>query len=158
LKNKVKQSDYWETRQETFNEINAEFGPLVLDACATAQNAKCDSFISEEQDGLKTPWANGTFVNCPYSDPAPWVKKASEEAKLGNKVVMLINADHTTQYYKDYIYDYSTRSYRDGVIVVKRPKREKFKAPNGLLGKNGKPVKETTNTRPSIVVVFNGKS
>lgn len=50
-------------------------------------------------DGLTMSWQNKTFVNPPYSHPAPWVDKAIEEQRKGHTVVMLLRVDTSTQWY-----------------------------------------------------------
>jgi hypothetical protein len=49
----------WETPNELFAELNAEFG-FEIDVCATAATAKCAHFFSPDQDGLRQPW-HGVF-------------------------------------------------------------------------------------------------
>ncbi len=51
-------------------------------------------------DGLKTNWLSKTYVNPPYSNPLPWVKKAVEESKKGKTIVMLLRLDSSTEWYK----------------------------------------------------------
>lgn len=76
---------------------SAAFGPLDvefrfgLDACATAESAKCARFFTREQDGLAQSWARErVWCNPPYSDIRPWVKKAwGADADV---VVMLLPA------------------------------------------------------------------
>ena len=41
-------------------------------------------------DGLKIPWHDFNYCNCPWSDKIPWIKKAIAEAKIGNMTVMLL--------------------------------------------------------------------
>ena len=43
-----------------------------------------------EFDGLSIPWKKYNYVNPPYSDKVPWIKKAILEMKLGNVTVMLL--------------------------------------------------------------------
>lgn len=50
-------------------------------------------------DGLEIPWGERTFVNPPYSNPAPWVEKAIAEAKDGKTVVMLLRVDTSTKWF-----------------------------------------------------------
>jgi len=42
----------------------------------------------------------GAFVNPPYSNPLPWVKKAIEEAERGVPVVLLLKHDSSTEWYR----------------------------------------------------------
>jgi hypothetical protein len=41
------------------------------------------------QDGLGD-WQDRTFVNPPYSNPMPWIKKAIEESAKGKTIVLLL--------------------------------------------------------------------
>ena len=43
----------WATPWPLFGELDARFGPVELDVCATAQNSKCQHFFSPEDDGLR---------------------------------------------------------------------------------------------------------
>src|SRR6266516_4298662 len=51
-----------------------------------------------KKDGLLIPWADMTYVNCPYSDPLPWCKKAVQEWRQGKTIVMLLKHDPTTEW------------------------------------------------------------
>lgn len=48
-------SEMWETPQELFDNLNAEFH-FTVDVCATKDNAKCEKFFTPEIDGLKQEW------------------------------------------------------------------------------------------------------
>jgi len=41
-------------------------------------------------DGLAIPWKKFNYVNPPYDDKLPWIKKAIEEQQNGNTSVMLL--------------------------------------------------------------------
>lgn len=45
----------WETSRNFFNKLDAEFH-FDLDVCATAENAKCKEYFTEEQNGLSQEW------------------------------------------------------------------------------------------------------
>lgn len=51
-------------------------------------------------DGLSIDWKDKTFVNPPYSKPAPWVMKAIKESKKGKTIVLLMRFDPTTRYFR----------------------------------------------------------
>ncbi len=53
------------------------------------------------QDGLTRAWVGSVWLNPPYSNPGPWVRRASEHAGAGNKVAMLINNDPSTRWWRD---------------------------------------------------------
>ena len=100
--------DSWRTPPEIFNALNAEF-KFKLDAAASEENSLCEQFISAEQDTLKTPWRdylkNGyVWLNPPYSNPMPFVKKAATE-NIMNFVgcVRLLPADTSVGWFKEAI-------------------------------------------------------
>ena len=100
------QTDMWETPQYLFDELDREFH-FGIDACATPENAKCENFFTQKEDGLKQKWGGyGTiWCNPPYGRQIwRWVKKAKEEAILGNTVVMLVPARTDTLWFHEYIY------------------------------------------------------
>jgi phage N-6-adenine-methyltransferase len=99
-------TDLWSTPQAFFETLNKEFN-FTLDPCATTDNAKCSKFFTKEDDGLKKSWGGEiVFCNPPYGRAIKdWVKKAHDEAKRFNTiVVMLIPARTDTQYFHEYIY------------------------------------------------------
>jgi phage N-6-adenine-methyltransferase len=98
------------------------FGPLhdhfrfTLDAAASAANAKCERFYSIEQDGLTQSWAGeSVWVNPPYSDIEPWVRKAWHEFPATQGIVMLLPANRTEQgWWQRWVEPYRDRT--DGVL------------------------------------------
>ena len=50
-------------------------------------------------DGLATDWKENTFVNPPYSNPAPWIDKAIKESYKGNVIALLVKHDSSTQWW-----------------------------------------------------------
>ena len=51
-------------------------------------------------DGLTMDWIGQVFVNPPYSNPLPWVKKAIEESKKGSIIALLLKHDSSTEWYR----------------------------------------------------------
>lgn len=67
----------WGTPQKLYDKLNAEFG-FTLDSCAHAGNAKCSRYFTAETDGLAQDWSGEVaFMNPPYDNIAPWVKRRS---------------------------------------------------------------------------------
>ena len=97
-------TDLWETPQDLFNRLDAEFG-FDLDACALPQNAKCAAYYTTEQDGLSQPWDGVVWCNPPYGrNIGKWVQKAHEENRRNNNyIVMLLPARTDTRWFHDYI-------------------------------------------------------
>lgn len=100
--------DCWRTPPEIFNALNAEF-KFKLDAAASEENSLCEQFISAEQNTLTTPWSdylkNGyVWLNPPYSNPMPFVKKAAaENARRNLGCVMLLPSDTSVRWFKEAI-------------------------------------------------------
>ena len=100
-------SELWETPQDLFDKLNAEFG-FSLDVCAIAANAKCENYFTPEMDGLKQDWSeNVAYMNCPYSrtNTPKWVKKAFEESLKGATVVALLPSRTGTKWFHSYVVD-----------------------------------------------------
>lgn len=92
-------SEMWETPQDLFDALNEEFH-FTLDVCATAENAKCRTYYTEEQDGLKQPWTGVCWCNPPYGkNVAAWVEKASQ---VDGTCVVLIPARTDTRWFHDW--------------------------------------------------------
>ena len=97
-------TEMWATPQKVFDELNDEFGPLDLDVCAVAENAKCADFFSPEDDGLKQDWSNrACWMNPPYGRTIKeWMRKAWEESQRGATVVCLVPSRTDTAWWHDY--------------------------------------------------------
>lgn len=61
----------------------------------------CPLNKNPEVDGLSLSWKDKTYVNPPYSNPLPWVKKAIQEHRQGKRIVLLLKHDHTTKWFKE---------------------------------------------------------
>ena len=48
-------TDEWATPQKVYDSLNAEFN-FNLDVCATANNAKCKNFFTQNDNGLSKNW------------------------------------------------------------------------------------------------------
>lgn len=69
------------------------WGPFDVDAAASRWNAKCPVFFDEKSDGLSQVWRGRVWVNPPWADINPWVKKAVNavfEEQTAELVVMLL--------------------------------------------------------------------
>lgn len=95
-------TDLWETPQEFFDKVNAEFG-FELDVCATPENAKCPRYFTKEIDGLAQEWKGVCWMNPPYGrEIGRWMRKAYESARGGATVVCLVPARTDTAWWHDY--------------------------------------------------------
>ena len=96
-------TDNWHTPQDFFDRVNALYGPLELDVCASSENAKCPRYYTREDNGLAQPWTGRCWMNPPYGRTiGQWMKKAHEESQRGAQVVCLIPARTDTAWWHDY--------------------------------------------------------
>ncbi|OOF50728.1 phage N-6-adenine-methyltransferase [Rodentibacter trehalosifermentans] len=94
--------DHYRTARYVFNWLNLRFR-FNVDGCANSRNALCSYFVTEAMDFLEFNCYtvnSRIFVNPPYSDPMPFVKRAAELMAQGHLVVMLLPADKSTKWYK----------------------------------------------------------
>lgn len=102
------QRDLWRTPPALFACLNAEFC-FQLDAAAASHNALCRKFITAEQNTLETPWDDYlsipgyVWLNPPYSDITPFVKKEAAESANQIGTVMLVPADTSVGWFKEAI-------------------------------------------------------
>lgn len=81
-------------------------------------------------DGLSVPWGTSTYVNPPYDNIAPWIKKAYEESLLGKTVVMLLPARTIRNWFHDYALKAAEIRWLQGGLRFKGYTR---KSPFGLM-------------------------
>ena len=155
----------WATPQDFFDKLDKEFH-FTLDPCCVPETAKCDTYFTPKEDGLKQSWQGHTvFMNPPYGKPekackpnckkkkcvergfhiekyvpgqADWIKKAYEESLNGTTVVCLIPSRTDTDVWNDYCMKASEIRFVKG--------RLKF-------GEGDSPA-----PFPSAIVVFNGNN
>jgi len=107
-KTPLDQRDLWRTPPALFAALDAEFC-FQLDAAAASHNALCRKFITAEQNTLETPWADYlnvpgyVWLNPPYSDITPFVKKAAAESINQIGTVMLVPADTSVGWFREAI-------------------------------------------------------
>lgn len=107
-KTPLDQRDLWRTPPALFASLDAEFC-FQLDAAAAPHNALCRKFITAEQNTLETPWSDYlsipgyVWLNPPYSNITPFVKKAAAESDNQIGTVMLVPADTSVGLFKEAI-------------------------------------------------------
>lgn len=109
--------DTYRTPRYVFNWLEQRFAYFHLDGCATAQNTLCHHWIGQGSDIATDFLADDLddhliyaiaqeasllriFVNPPYSNPMPFVKRAVALVEVGHLVVMLLPADKSTKWYQ----------------------------------------------------------
>ena len=72
--------DEWGTPFDLWSEIREKFFPIceIFDPCPNRSRILPGTYATKlESDGLKMDWGKFAFVNPPFSDIGPWIKKAS---------------------------------------------------------------------------------
>ncbi|AUR93162.1 DNA N-6-adenine-methyltransferase [Vibrio phage 1.184.A._10N.286.49.A5] len=159
-------NDLWRTPPQVFNTLNREFN-FIADMASSKHNALCETFFTECEDSLSFDWKytiecvmghdlpNGAcyvFLNCPYSNPMPWVKKALEAQAGGLGVVMLLNDDTSVGWFAEALKGVSEIRH---IVADATPegKREYSTGRIAFLDGEGKPI--PGNNKPQFVLVFN---
>jgi phage N-6-adenine-methyltransferase len=138
-KTKTGRSD-WGTPQLLFDKLNQEF-KFNLDPAATKENAKCENYYTEEEDGLQQPWhtrglarnkqtglyypqqiikPGRVFCNPPYgSQTKLWVAKAREEVSRGNceVAVLLLPVRTCTKWFHEHVAGHAELRFIEGRVV-----------------------------------------
>lgn len=86
------QSDLWQTPDYFKELILAEYGP-TFDPCP----------CNPQFDGLTIEWGARNFVNPPFSNIEPWVRKALVEREHGRESVLLLPVRTSVKYFRKLI-------------------------------------------------------
>ena len=106
-----KETDHYCTPRWVWEPLASAFQHILLDPCwnenSTVEAVTCYDGKSTG-DGLEEPWVAGScrdglvFVNPPYSDPDPWVRKCHETGIRGQSVVALLKMDSAVERWRRY--------------------------------------------------------
>lgn len=116
-------ADNWRTPEALYKDLDAEFH-FTDDPCPIGGAG-----------GLDREWGTSVFMNPPYSDPLPWVRKAYEESRKGKLVVGLLRGDTSTRWFHHWVLPYAEIRFVKGrlkfsegrapfasIIVIWRPR------------------------------------
>lgn len=98
-----RKSDEYPTPQAIFDECDARYGPLLLDAAATYENTKCRRLLTAIDNSLAYPWWGRVWCNPPYSLTRQFVEHAIRQVAVGNAelVVMLLPSNTATRWWRE---------------------------------------------------------
>lgn len=95
-------TEMWATPQEFFDKYN-ELYNFDTDVCASPENAKCEQYFTEQDNGLEQEWKGSCWMNPPYGRTIKsWMKKAYESSLNGATVVCLVPSRTDTVWWHDY--------------------------------------------------------
>jgi len=107
----------YSTPQELIDAIERRLGPFQFDLAASYLNTKAPRFISldKEEDSLKVDWPIGElcWLNPPFADIEPWVKKCRITSELGSKIVMLAPASVGSNWFAEEVWGHA------GVVALR---------------------------------------
>lgn len=111
------QTDEWLTPPD----VTAALGPFDLDPCAPYQQPDwtgAAAWWTVDDDGLNRPWHGLVFVNPPYSDVAPWMRRLAEH---GNGIA-LVFARCETAWWFDHVWPHTSGiRFLEGRLTFWRP-------------------------------------
>jgi phage N-6-adenine-methyltransferase len=126
------------TDQAVWDKLNQRFG-FTMDVAAAAHNAKCEDYMTREDDGLAMPWCGSVWCNPPYSDCGAWVRKAWAEWERGScsRVVMLLPANRVEQaWWQDHVEPFRDKAGSPLRVEFLRG-RMRFDRPQAIIGPKG---------------------
>jgi len=138
----ARERDEYQTPDWLFNWAEARWGPYQVDLAATPENTKKELYIPRGMNSLAQPWHEwGTYgwLNPPYSNLTPWIRKAVLEAMEHNfHTTMLLPAPAGAEWTQE------LNSATELIFIVGRIS---FIRPNGVVAKG--------NTGGSVFAIFN---
>lgn len=111
-----------------------KLGTFDMDPCAYAGHQTATRMIVLPENGLAAEWTGRVWLNPPYTDPMPWIKKLRSH---GNGIALVL-ASTDSRWYHEVVIPFAA-----GVMFVKS--RPKFQKPCG---------KVVTLVRASLLVAF----
>jgi len=112
------QKDKWETPYKIFKQLDDIYN-FTLDPCCDLGTAKCNTFFTEKEDGLKISWLGYVvFVNPPYSrgNIDTWMRKCYNESQNGVKIVALIPVSTSSNWWHKFVWNKSELYFYKGRI------------------------------------------
>jgi len=163
----------FDTPQWLYRKLSTEFF-FNLDVCASHDNTKCISYLSEKQDALSFDWSsfkhlNGIcWMNPPYGRSiGKWMKKAYQESLKGCTVVCLVPARTDTNWWWKWVLNAKEIRFLKGRLIFGSDAywswiwdQEYLPDSKGVLKKNTlfkQYGKKNSAPFPSAIVVFNNE-
>jgi len=105
-----------EDKNITLTPLNliGNFGVFDLDPCGLQWHKTANKIISLPDDGLIEQWNGRVWLNPPYSNPKPFIKKLAEH---GNGIALVLNSTDT-----DWFQEYGLKKANGMYLLKGRPK------------------------------------
>jgi phage N-6-adenine-methyltransferase len=113
----------WETPQDFFDKLNAEFD-FTLDACASDENYKCERYFTVRDNGLAQSFTGErVWINPPYGTHIKrWIEKAATTPS--EVTVMLIPARTDTKAWHRHIFGNAEIRFIEGRLKFNGHQRD----------------------------------
>ena len=142
--------DDWQTPDRVLDPIQRT-DPITTDPCAGPDTEIGEINLTEEDDGLSTPWEGVVFMNPEFSRKSVWIKRAIEQYTNNRTVkrVYILTPDSTDvkSWYHDLLVPMCTWeiAFRGRVKYINPKSGEQEKSPPGgsLINILGDPPNET---------------
>ena len=158
-------NDLWRTPTEVFYTLNQEF-EFVADMACSFENKLCSLGFNEKDDSLSFDWFEVieelhnhdkdknryVWLNCPYSNPMPWVKQVAKAQLNGLGTVMLLNNDMSVGWFAEAL---KTVSEIRCVISDEAPETKRGYTSGRIGFVNADNDAVHANNKPQFVLVFN---
>jgi phage N-6-adenine-methyltransferase len=132
----------WRTPEDFWTVLNAEFR-FEMDVAASAENALCTEYLTEDEDALtdEVRWGSGNaYCNPGFANLMPWMQKAFNEAmRMPQRVVVVMGlVSPSTKWW-----NFCVRNCHEIRLVSPRVQ---FVPPPG--------IKKSSNARENAIFVF----
>ena len=138
--------DTWQTPDWLFNYLDKLF-KFNLDVCASAENAKCEKYYTEQESCLDHDWSEKAdlfdmaWCNPPYSKPDLFIRRAASMCRrFSIGTVMLLPADTSTLWFRDAL------STADEVVFLTGKRINFIRSDTGEVGKG--------NNKGSMLIIW----
>ncbi len=94
------------TPWDFFRLLDKEFS-FTFDLAADSANTKCHLHFNEQDNSLAQDWADiwgWAFLNPPFANIEPWVRKCYEESQRGAKIVALLPASVGSRWFAEWVW------------------------------------------------------
>lgn len=144
----------WATPPDLWVAIEARFGEIDIDVCASKENSKCgniryinkyDDGLSNEEDWIRDSKESGEILRSAYCNPGfktplPWAQKAYSEAQRHkDSLVLQLGLTNHSAKWRDYAHAHAEEA------LLLRPRPQFISAPG---------IDQTSNRREITLFVY----
>jgi phage N-6-adenine-methyltransferase len=105
--NRHRSKQDYETPEDFMQAVIMRFGTPSFDLAAHIGNTKASDWFCEKENSLARVWSilTGTlWLNPPFADILPWVKKCEQEAAKGARILALLPSSTDSNWWADHVH------------------------------------------------------